>query len=380
MHGESELFVIVVVMDKLKEEIKRKKEEAQLLKLKQQQEQAIESEESTEVKRLSFIRQKDRISWQQEQLERKQQEIEEERTAKRQKVEIESNNIINKASVSSLSVKVAETSLQVDEKLQRYRQMATRDIQQKLRSLRQPITLFGEDRQQRIDRLIDFLSKHPMASEEVAEDEYLLRDKKREALAIAREEAEYDHEDERGHDRDDAASDGVGDSENDVSESDEKEKKEKKKRDREDRDKALRYDPTVLYHRMSDLSPQKIIYKFFRSLVKQWEQDLRQRPEAEKASMKGRLELKAQKQCKDHIRPLFKLCQQKTIPEDIQHKLVLMVTYCEEGNFVKANDEYIKTAIGNSAWPIGLTMVGIHERSGRERISTSKVMTSLLFV
>lgn len=32
-----------------------------------------------------------------------------------------------------------------------------------------------------------------------------------------------------------------------------------------------------------------------------------------------------------------------------------------------------RTAIGNSAWPIGLTMVGIHERSGREKISTSKV-------
>ncbi|KAJ1437502.1 hypothetical protein B484DRAFT_324519, partial [Ochromonadaceae sp. CCMP2298] len=38
-----------------------------------------------------------------------------------------------------------------------------------------------------------------------------------------------------------------------------------------------------------------------------------------------------------------------------------------------ANDQYIRTAIGNSAWPIGLTMVGIHERSGREKISTSKV-------
>ena len=50
-----------------------------------------------------------------------------------------------------------------------------------------------------------------------------------------------------------------------------------------------------------------------------------------------------------------------------------MVKYCEEGNFVKANDEYIRTAIGNAAWPIGLTMVGIHERSGRERISTSKI-------
>jgi pre-mRNA-splicing factor 18 len=50
-----------------------------------------------------------------------------------------------------------------------------------------------------------------------------------------------------------------------------------------------------------------------------------------------------------------------------------MVTHCELGNFRAANDVYISTAIGNAAWPIGLTMVGIHERSGREKISTSKV-------
>jgi hypothetical protein len=29
-----------------------------------------------------------------------------------------------------------------------------------------------------------------------------------------------------------------------------------------------------------------------------------------------------------------------------------------------AHDVYLRGAIGNSAWPIGLTMVGIHERSG----------------
>ncbi len=50
-----------------------------------------------------------------------------------------------------------------------------------------------------------------------------------------------------------------------------------------------------------------------------------------------------------------------------------MVSHCEDGNFRAAHDEYLQAAIGKAAWPIGLTMVGIHERSGRERISTSKV-------
>ena len=55
------------------------------------------------------------------------------------------------------------------------------------------------------------------------------------------------------------------------------------------------------------------------------------------------------------------------------YKIRNIITLCEEGNFKAANDEYIACAIGNSAWPIGLTMVGIHERSGRERINSSKV-------
>lgn len=72
-------------------------------------------------------------------------------------------------------------------------------------------------------------------------------------------------------------------------------------------------------------------------------------------------------------RPLFKLCKKREVPADILYKLQQMVSFCEKGNFRAANDVYISTAIGNSAWPIGLTMVGIHERSGREKISTSKV-------
>lgn len=41
-----------------------------------------------------------------------------------------------------------------------------------------------------------------------------------------------------------------------------------------------------------------------------------------------------------------------------------MINFMKEGEFVRANDVYLLTAIGNAPWPIGLTMVGIHERSG----------------
>ncbi len=38
-----------------------------------------------------------------------------------------------------------------------------------------------------------------------------------------------------------------------------------------------------------------------------------------------------------------------------------------------AMDQYIKLAIGNAPWPIGVTMVGIHKHSAHEKIYTYSV-------
>lgn len=41
--------------------------------------------------------------------------------------------------------------------------------------------------------------------------------------------------------------------------------------------------------------------------------------------------------------------------------------------YVKAHDKYLEIAIGNAPWPMGVTMVGIHERSGRSKIFSSQI-------
>jgi pre-mRNA-splicing factor 18 len=38
-------------------------------------------------------------------------------------------------------------------------------------------------------------------------------------------------------------------------------------------------------------------------------------------------------------------------------------------SYQRANDAYLTLSIGNAAWPIGVTSVGIHERSAREKIT-----------
>ena len=40
---------------------------------------------------------------------------------------------------------------------------------------------------------------------------------------------------------------------------------------------------------------------------------------------------------------------------------------------MKANDIYLQMAIGNAPWPIGVTMVGIHARTGKEKIFAQQI-------
>lgn len=39
----------------------------------------------------------------------------------------------------------------------------------------------------------------------------------------------------------------------------------------------------------------------------------------------------------------------------------------------QASEAYLQMAIGNAPWPIGVTMVGIHARTGREKIFSKNV-------
>ena len=117
----------------------------------------------------------------------------------------------------------------------------------------------------------------------------------------------------------------------------------------------------------------KRIYRYFKSLIRQWEEDLSQRPESIRKSAAGKNETKTLKQCKDYIRPLFQMCKRRQVEEALQSHLIKIVNYCEMGEFVKAHDSYMDVAIGRAAWPIGVTMVGIHARSGRAKIESSNV-------
>jgi len=58
------------------------------------------------------------------------------------------------------------------------------------------------------------------------------------------------------------------------------------------------------------------------------------------------------------------------IHEHLTLGLWMMLQGMQQRNYIHANEIYARVAIGNAAWPIGVTSVGIHERSAREKISS----------
>jgi pre-mRNA-splicing factor 18 len=122
-----------------------------------------------------------------------------------------------------------------------------------------------------------------------------------------------------------------------------------------------------------DSDPHRAIHRFFKAQLKSWEDDLVDRPEAVKRTLQGKNETKTLKQCKDYIRPLFKLCKNRRLDENLTNPLLKIAKFCKQGEFVRANDVYIDVAIGRAAWPIGVTQVGIHSRTGRAKIESSNV-------
>src|SRR6202008_126893 len=60
-------------------------------------------------------------------------------------------------------------------------------------------------------------------------------------------------------------------------------------------------------------------------------------------------------------------------PDDILVNIVKICKDMQERNYVAAYDTYCELSIGNAPWPIGVTMVGIHDRSAREKIGTNQV-------
>ena len=117
----------------------------------------------------------------------------------------------------------------------------------------------------------------------------------------------------------------------------------------------------------------EIIVVYLRHLQHLWARDLNAREHHLKISLQGKLETARFHQTVEYVRPLFRSLRNKKIDEEILDCLNEIIAAMLETDYVKANDHYLQMAIGNAPWPIGVTMVGIHARTGREKIFSRHV-------
>lgn len=104
-----------------------------------------------------------------------------------------------------------------------------------------------------------------------------------------------------------------------------------------------------------------------------WGQDLDGRPVDMKRAAEGKRASATYKQTEIYLEPLLKTLKKRECDPNILHLLSELIGHLMEREYIKANDAYLRMAIGNAAWPIGVTNVGIHSRTGREKIFAQNI-------
>jgi len=119
------------------------------------------------------------------------------------------------------------------------------------------------------------------------------------------------------------------------------------------------------------------LYNWFHIMFIHWEKELELIPQTLRDGAECRFKYGIYKQCRGYIKPLLRVLKKKEVTKETCNKLFEIMIFCLDKDYIRAHDKYIELAIGNAPWPMGVTMVGIHERSGRARIAKSQVANIL---
>ena len=108
---------------------------------------------------------------------------------------------------------------------------------------------------------------------------------------------------------------------------------------------------------------------YFTLLLTEWATALAARDSATKQSQSGKAAYNSYLTVLSDLTPMFRQLETSSLAPDLLPPLCEIVRFIQKRQYVKANDAYLRVSIGKAAWPIGVTMVGIHERSAREKLN-----------
>ena len=117
------------------------------------------------------------------------------------------------------------------------------------------------------------------------------------------------------------------------------------------------------------------VASYFDMLLSEWQKALAKRPKEVQESFTGKQALSNYNLARSNLIPLFRRLENPTpttLPPTLLGPINEIVNLAQLKRYVNANDAYLRLSIGKAAWPIGVTMVGIHERSAREKLHESE--------
>jgi len=115
------------------------------------------------------------------------------------------------------------------------------------------------------------------------------------------------------------------------------------------------------------------VRKWLIESIKSWAIDLNKRSEEDKRSVQGMMKSALCKQSRINLKPLHEHLIAGTLNKQLLRKIHKITEDTKKGKYMEAHDMFLAAAIGNAPWPMGVTMVGIHERAGRSKINTGQI-------
>lgn len=232
------------------------------------------------------------------------------------------------------------------------------EVIRRLRRLREPATLFGETEEQRWERLREAEATARVADEDVGGQQAnmhveLEREAEQRERLRALEVAAADFAPDKA-----ASSNPPTDGDKAVAVVDPETAK---------LEAAFRAAAAVAAE--AALPVPERVAKRLRGWLQDWQADLDARPADAAATAEGRRATLRLEETRQYLKPLFESLAARDIEREVLAAVLLITNDINERNYLHAYELYMGLAIGNAAWPIGVTQVGLHDRSAREKIS-----------
>lgn len=108
---------------------------------------------------------------------------------------------------------------------------------------------------------------------------------------------------------------------------------------------------------------------YLQRLLREWGEELGARGVEALKTYEGMQAVASHRQTESFIKPLLDKLRERDLDQLMRWNIFMILRLMRDREYLKASDKYVQICIGNAPWPIGVTSVGIHARSGRERIS-----------